>query len=100
MILKIFSVIVGLLSNKWVKDLLPGNLKAILERFDTIAPVVAEVIEIAASKDLDNAEKKKHASEELLKRFQSKHIDIPGDADLQVCEILVEAVYQSLKNFS
>jgi hypothetical protein len=58
-----------------------------------------EVVAAAEASPLDGPAKKKQASQDLLTRLQAAKIDIPGDSDLQVCEILVDAMVSVLNRF-
>lgn len=95
--LAIFQFILQFLSQDWLKKLIPAKYQPIVENFDAIAPIVVEVINAANGTGLDDAGKKEHAAAALLAALQSKKIEIPGDADLQVCGVLVEAMYVGLK---
>lgn len=79
---------------------LPANLRPYLEKLEVVVPLVGKAIAVANEvKGADNAEKKAVASKHLLSLLQESDLDIPGEADLQVCELLVEGVYQALKGF-
>lgn len=86
------------LAGAWLKAKFPqysgifNNLKAVFD-------IVLEVVSAAEATGAAGAEKKKKAAQELLKRLQDSKIDIPGDSDLQVCEVLVEAMVQVLNRF-
>ncbi len=80
---------------------LPANLRPYLEKLEVIVPLAGKAIAVANEvKGADNAEKKAVASKHLLSLLQESDLGIPGEADLQVCELLVEGVYQALKGFS
>lgn len=95
--LAIFQFILQFLSQDWLKKLIPAKYQPIVENFDAIAPIIVEVINAANGTGLDDVAKKEHASAALLAALKAKNIEIPGDADLQVCGILVEAMYAGLK---
>lgn len=93
-------IIIKFLVENILVKFLPANVRPYLENLDKVLPLAAQAIGLANQlRDADNAQKKRAASEHLLQLLQQAKLDIPGDADLQVCEVLVEGVYQALKSF-
>lgn len=96
--MSILQKLLEFLAGAWLKSKFPqyagifNNLKAVFD-------IVMEVVGAAEATGIDGASKKKHAASDLLKRLQEAKIDIPGDSDLQVCEVLVEAMVQVLNRF-
>jgi hypothetical protein len=94
----IIQILVKILSLDLIKGLIPAKFRPFLDKFDRVLPLAATAIAMADNiKGADNAAKKKAAAEHLLKELQAAKVDIPGDADLDVCAVFVEGVYQAFK---
>lgn len=100
MLNKVLEVLVQFLASGLLRKLVPANVQPYLEKFEAVLPIAIKAIQLAHDSGEDNATKKKIAAEALLAALKANNLDIPGDADLQVCEILVEGVYQALKKFN
>ena len=86
------------LAGSWLKKTFP-QYAGIFDNLKTVFDLSMEVVHAAESSGADGAAKKKQAAQDLLKRMQEKKIDIPGETDLQVCEIIIEALVQVLNRF-
>ena len=94
----IIQILVKLLSQDLIKKLIPEKFRPFLDKFDKVLPLVGNAIAMADEiKGADNPAKKTAAAQHLLQALQANKLDIPGDADLDVCGVLVEGVYQALK---
>jgi len=97
---KLVALVIKFLVENILSKALPANIRPYLSKLEQVLPLVAEAIEVAnLLRDADNGQKKRVAAEHLLSLLKDANLDIPGDADLQVCEVLVEGVYQALKSF-
>lgn len=94
----ILQKILEFLAGAWIKSKFP-QYSGIFSNLKQVFDLVMEVVAAAEATGEDGATKKKHAAGALLKRLQESKIDIPGDTDLQVCEVLVEAMVTVLNNF-
>lgn len=93
-------LLIKFLADNLLAKYLPANIRPYLQRLEDVLPLVAEAISVANdARNADNAEKKQIAAQHLLSLLKSANLDIPGEADLQICEVLVEGVYQALKGF-
>lgn len=86
------------LAGAWLKNKFP-QYAGILNNLKTVFDLVMEVVGAAEATPADGPAKKKQAASDLLKRLQEAKIDIPGESDLQVCEVLVEALVSVLNRF-
>ena len=80
----------------WLKNKFP-QYAGIIDNLSVVASLALEVVHAAEASGADGATKKKQAAINLLKALQEKKIDIPGDQDQAVCEVVVEAMVQVLK---
>ena len=98
MITAIIQFIIQFISQDWLRKMLPEKIRPFVANFEKIAPELLDAIKFADSlTGADNPTKRKEAGKHLLEKLQSKKIDIPGEVDLEVCELLVEGMYQGLK---
>lgn len=71
----------------------------LIQRADDVLSIAVECVAAAQATGADNATKKAQASQDLLARLKGANIDLPGDADLQICEVIVEAMVSGIKRF-
>lgn len=76
----------------------PG-LKNVFARLDDVLDIAVEVVTAAEATGADGAAKKAQASKDLLARLQAAGVDIPGDQDQAICDLIVEAVVGGLNRF-
>lgn len=93
--MNIFQKLLEFLAGAWIKNQFP-QYQGIFNNLQKVFTLVMEVVHAAEATGADSMAKKKQAASDLLKRLQEAKIDIPGESDLQICEVLVEALVQFL----
>lgn len=81
--------VISFLSHNWLGNVIPYRYRGVLDSFNILAPLIVE-----AASDFQKG------GNYLYESLQSKKIEIPGDVDLQVCEILVESMRWALKQMN
>lgn len=71
----------------------------LFDRANDVMALALEVVSAAEASGEDGAAKKKAASASLLKKLKDAGIDIPGDHDTVVADLLVEATVAAVKRF-
>lgn len=87
-----------LLIEKFLKAKFPAFAN-LMDRAEDVAALAVEVVTAAQATGADGAAKKAAASKDLLAKLQHAGIDLPGDQDAAVCDMLVEVAVAVTKNF-
>ena len=95
----IFQKILELLTSKWIGSVIPDKFKGIYNRLNDVLTFTLDAVHAAEATGADGAAKKKLASAQLLASLKNAGIDIPGDADQQICDLFVEAVVGAINRF-
>lgn len=71
----------------------------IFENTDTVLEMAGECVSAAQATGADGVAKKAQAAQALLDKLKARGIDLPGDADLEICKVIVEAMIGGIKRF-
>ena len=86
------------LADSFLKRTFP-QYAVLFEKADQVLALAVDVVSAAQATGADGATKKAAASAELLSKLRANGIDLPGDKDKEICDLVVEVVGQSLKSF-
>lgn len=86
------------LIDKYLKAKFPAYAN-LMEDADQVVEFAVEVVVAAQATGADGAAKKAAASKDLLAKLKAHGIDLPGDQDQAVCDMLVEVSVQGVKSF-
>ena len=86
------------LADSFLKRTFP-QYAVLFEKADQVLALAVEVVSAAQATGADGAAKKAQASADLLAKLQANGVDLPGDKDKEICDLVVEAVVGALKNF-
>lgn len=86
------------LVDMWLKGKFPAYAK-LFDRADDVLLIAGECVTAAQATGADGPAKKAQASADLLAKIQAAGIDLPGDQDLAICGVIVEAMVAGLKSF-
>lgn len=86
------------LANAFLKKTFP-QYAVLFDKADQVIGLAVEVVSAAQATGADGAAKKAQASADLLAKLQANGIDLPGDKDKEICDLVVEAVVGALKQF-
>lgn len=71
----------------------------LFDKADQVLGLAVEVVTAAQATGADGATKKAQASADLLARLQQNGIDLPGDKDKEICDLIIEVVVSAVKSF-
>lgn len=86
------------LVSKFLETRFPG-LKNVFARLDDVLDLAVDVVTAAEASGADGVAKKAQASKDLMEKLKTAGIDIPGDQDQAICDMIVEAVVAGVKKF-
>ena len=86
------------LVDTWLKNKFPQYAN-LFENASAVLELAGECISAAQATGQDGAAKKEMAAKDLLAKLQERKIDLPGDADLEICRVIIEALVQGLYRF-
>lgn len=86
------------LIDKFLKSKFPAYA-ALMDKAEDVVHIMVEVVTAAQATGADNATKKAQASADLLAKLKANGIDLPGDQDAALCDVLVEVAVVAVKNF-
>lgn len=86
------------LANAFLKKTFP-QYSLLFDKADQVLTIAVEVVSAAQSTGADGATKKAQASADLLSKLRDNGIDLPGDKDKEICDLVIEATVTALKAF-
>lgn len=86
------------LIDKFLKAKFPAYA-SLMDKSEDVVEILVEVVTAAQATGADNATKKAKASADLLAKLKENGVDLPGDQDAALCDVLVEAGVLSVKAF-